>query len=230
MLNQFGYRDARLYERENRSGRYSCKEKDDPDFVGNIHFFVFFVCLTCAQKKEYNRLYEEFLVLSAHFRVKDYIPQKRSVLGGNGTIVTEWMVPAYCGITDAADLEGDTDEVRFKKDRTRFYRDKWLELDGVMNQLAACRYVHICGGRSRAFVKYRTPTGEEFSHDHTTFPVLVPSMPVNEYNPNTGRVETRPVKVPGQGIVASSPTDVVEDPRTQLEYKRLLLAMIYENK
>ncbi len=165
---------------------------------------------------EYNVLFNEFLELAAHFRNKKFIPQSRRLMDG---VTVEWMVPAYCGVADP-----DAQE------KTVFYRDKWLALEAKMNQLADCAYVHAKSGRAQSVVTCRIPaTGETVEHNLTRLPVMGgEAHPYAVYNPHTSKVETHLLHVDGQGLQAVA-HKVVPDPKTTLDYKRQLMAMVLES-
>ncbi len=204
------YIDARLYEPETRrSGRgWTCSQKEDPDFA------------------HYNQLFDEFLHLAAHFRNKQFIPQSRVRWDGTGKKeVVEWMVPAYCAYTSAALDVADSPETLEMKQVTAFYRDRWLELDAKMDELSQCRYVHVRSCKAQAIV-----SGPTFEHNLTMAPVLGgESYPHSVWNSNTQQIDTRPLHVDGQGLVANK-LELILDPRVALEYKRRLMSMIFENR
>lgn len=175
---------------------------------------------SCQQKSDpdyvaYSEMFDHFLSLAAYFRNKRFIPVSRLVRG-----IIEWTVPAFCKGTMADEEEAE---------QTLFYRDKWLELENVMNALANSAYVHARSEFSHSVISYDRETGETFYHDLTVKPLRFQSVPNNLYNANTDKIETRPMFRDGQGIVATG-IEVVRDPRTSRDYKNLLLSMIFENK
>ncbi len=196
MLQPGGYRDARLYERPSRGRRIN-----DPDL------------------DQYNAMFDKFLVLAGHFRIKKFIPQSNALV---------WSLPAYPGLTDAVNVS-DTQDVLDAKAVIRFYRDKWLELEAHMDVLSNCNYVHARSKRTQSIVEYQTATGETFHHNLTTKPIMHESVPVNVFNPDTQRVETRAMYCDGQGIEATNYL-LVNHGRTAMDYKKLLQSMIFENK
>ena len=176
----------------------------------------------------YNTLFDEFLHLAGHFRLKKFIPESRVLQ--NGTV--QWKVPAHNGVFVSVEPDvTDTPELTAMKETTAFYRDKWLELDAKMNELGACRYVQAMSKRTQAVVSGPVPggrEGERFGHNLTLCPVIGgESIPYSFWNMNMERVETRLMVTDGQGLVADE-LELFVDPRTAVAYKRRLMAMVLQ--